>query len=367
MKIVQVCPRYYPDIGGVETHVKEISERLVKRGFEVEVVCTDRPGNRPKEEIINGVKVRRFRSIAPYDAYFFAPQIYFYLRKAKCDVIHAHSYHALPAFFAALAKNDRKFVFTSHYHGRGHTVLRNILHAPYKFFGSRIFKKADRVICVSRYEKELIKENFGLSDEKLVCVPNGINLEEFRIKGSVKNKKTILYVGRLERYKGVQHIIRALPYLDDYKLVIIGKGPYEDELRKLAFSIDVNRRIKWLKDLSREELLEQYKSAGVFVFLSSFEAFGITVAEALASGTLCIVAERGALKEFIDERICFGLRNPENVNELAEKIIEVSKLKQKIGFSDLPKDKIKIRSWDEVVDEHEKRYNELNVGQKINC
>jgi len=367
MKIVQVCPRYYPDIGGVETHVKEISERLVKREFEVEVVCTDPTGKHPKKEIINGVKVRRFRSFAPYDAYFFAPQIYFHLKKAKCDVIHAHNYHALPAFFAALAKNDRKFVFTSHYHGRGHTVLRNILHKPYKFFGSGIFRKADRVICVSRYEKELITGNFDLSDEKLAYVPNGINLEEFGIKGGVKNKKTILYVGRVERYKGVQHIIRAMPHLENYKLVIVGKGPYKDELRKLAFSIDVNSRIEWLKDLSREELLEQYKSAGVFVFLSSFEAFGITVAEALASGTPCIVAEKGALKEFIDEKICFGLRNPENVNELAEKIIEVSKSKLEIDFSDLPKDKIKIRSWDEVVDEYEKNYKELNVEQKINC
>jgi len=339
--------------------VKEMSERLAERGFEVEVVCTDPSGKHPTEVVINGVNVRRFRSVAPYDAYFFAPQIYFYLKKAKCDVIHAHNYHALPAFFAGLAKNDRKFVFTSHYHGRGHTILRNILHKPYKFFGSGIFKKADRVICVSHYEKELIKENFGLSDEKLACVPNGINLEEFGIKGSAKDEKTILYVGRLERYKGVQRIIGALPYLEDYKLVIIGKGPYEGELRRLASGIDVNSRIEWLKDLSREELLEQYKSAGVFVFLSSFEAFGITVAEALASGTPCIVAEKGALKEFVDDRLCFGLRNPENVNELAEKIIEVSK--REIDFSDLPKDKIKIKSWDEVVDEHEKIYEELNV------
>jgi len=355
MKIIQVCPRYYPDIGGVETDVKEMSERLVRKGFEVEVVCTDPSGKHPKEEFINGVEVRRFRSIAPYDAYFFAPQIYFYLKKAKCDLIHAHSYHALPAFFAALAKNGRKLVFTSYYHGRGHTALRNILHKPYKFFGLRIFRNADRVICISLYEKALIKEKFGLSDEKLVHIPNGLNLEEFRIKSNVKDKKTILYVGRLERYKGVQHIIAALPYLEDYGLVIVGKGPYEGELRKLASSINVDGRIKWLKDLPREELLDQYKSAGVFVSLSSFEAFGITVAEALASGTPCIVAETGALKEFIDDRICFGLCYPININELAEKIIAVSK--REIDFLELPKDKIK--SWDEVVVGYENIYEEL--------
>ncbi len=50
MKIAQVCPRYYPDIGGVETHVQEISERLVKRGFEVDVVCTDTTGGLRKRE-----------------------------------------------------------------------------------------------------------------------------------------------------------------------------------------------------------------------------------------------------------------------------------------------------------------------------
>lgn len=357
MRIIQVCPRYYPDIGGVETHVGEISERLVKEGFEVEVVCTDPTGNQQKEGIINGVKVRRFRSIAPGDAYFLAPQIYFYLEKAECDLIHAHNYHALPAFFAALAKKDRKFVFTSHYHGRGHTALRDALHKPYKIIGSRIFRDADTVVCVSLYEKGLIEANFGIREEKLVCVPNGINLEEFKVESSVKNSETILYVGRLERYKGIHHIIRALPYLDGYRLVIVGKGPYEGELRRLALGVGVNERIEWLKDLPREALLGQYKSAGVFVLLSSFEAFGITVVEALASGTPCILAEKGALKEFVDDKTCFGLKNPENVEELAEKIAEVSG--QNINFSDLAKDK--LMSWDEVADEYKKIYGELII------
>ncbi|NQE45999.1 D-inositol-3-phosphate glycosyltransferase [ANME-1 cluster archaeon GoMg2] len=339
MKIIQVSPRYYPDIGGVETHVKEMSERLVRKGFEVEMVTTDPSGKLRNEDVIKGVKVRRFRSVAPNDAYFIAPQIYFYLKKANCDVIHAHNYHALPAFFAALAKNDRKFVFTSHYHGKGHTVLRNILHKPYKFFGSTIFKNADRIICVSLYEKKLIKKNFGCSDEKLLYIPNGINLEEFRIKGSVKNEKAILYVGRLEKYKGVQHIIEALPYLDGYRLVIVGKGPYEGELRKLASSINVDGRIEWLKDLPREELLEQYKSAGVFVSLSSFEAFGITVAEALASETPCIVAKRGALEEFVDNKMCIG------IEPSAENLVRViSQIKRDTTSTKA------IKDWNEVVE-----------------
>lgn len=71
-----------------------------------------------------------------------------------------------------------------------------------------IFRDADRVVCVSLYEKELIKEHFRLSDKKLVHIPNGINLEEFGIGRNVKDRKTILYVGRLERYKGFNTQLR---------------------------------------------------------------------------------------------------------------------------------------------------------------
>jgi len=128
VKIAQICPRYYPDIGGVETHVKEISERLVKRGLDVEVICTDPTGKLHKHETINGVTVTRFRSFAPSEAYYFAPQIYFHLRNHRYGIIHAHSYHALPALFAALAKGGRRLIFTPHYHSEGHTIIRDLLH-----------------------------------------------------------------------------------------------------------------------------------------------------------------------------------------------------------------------------------------------
>ncbi|WP_269851231.1 glycosyltransferase family 4 protein [Methanosarcina horonobensis] len=166
MKIAQICPRYFPDIGGVETHVKEISERLVKAGHDVEVITTDPTGKLNRRETINGVKVIRFRSFAPGNAYYFAPQIYFYLKMHSFDVIHAHSYHALPALFAALGKSERRLVFTPHYHRSGHTAFRNLLHKPYRLFGKVIFSRADSVICVSEYEKKGLLRLISESQEK---------------------------------------------------------------------------------------------------------------------------------------------------------------------------------------------------------
>ncbi|MCR3883216.1 MAG: glycosyltransferase family 4 protein [Methanothrix sp.] len=355
MKILQISPRYHPDIGGVETHVKEISERLAERGFEVEVVSTDPTGRLPENEIINGVAVRRFRSIAPDNAYFFAPQIYLYLKRARCDVIHAHGYHALPAFFAAMAKGDRKFVFTPHYHGRGHTPFRDLLHKPYRLIGSRIFEAADRVVCVSLFERGLLETDFDVPGERIERTTNGINLDEFQCDAGEKDLSKILYVGRLEEYKGVQHIIRALPHLGDRRLVVVGRGPYEGELKRLAEDLGVEERVEWLRDLSREELLDHYRSAGVFVMLSSFEAFGITVAEALASGTPCIVAEGSALEEFVDGKTCVGLSRPIVVDQLVERIGDLSG--EVVGEGDLRRDN--IRSWDEVADQHVKLYERL--------
>jgi glycosyltransferase involved in cell wall biosynthesis len=346
VKIAQVCPRYYPDIGGVETHVREISERLVKLGFEVEIICTDTTGKLPKQEIINGVSVTRFRSFAPGEAYFFAPQIYFYLKDNNYDIIHAHSYHALPALFAMLAKKERRFIFTPHYHREGHTFFRNILHKPFKLIGSKIFENADKVICVSDYEKRKVISDFCIPEGKIEKIPNGLNfaeIENFKLDKKCDGSRTLLYVGRLEKYKSIQHIIEALPYLKDFKLKIIGKGPFEKNLHQLSKDLSVAKRIDWYKDLTREEILQHYASAEVFLMLSRHEAYGITVAEAIASGIPCIVAMGSALEEFVDGKTCVGLSYPINTDRLVSAI-------ESIGSMPAKRNRYKnIMDWNEVT------------------
>jgi 1,2-diacylglycerol 3-alpha-glucosyltransferase len=364
LKIAQICPRYSPDIGGVETHVKEISERLVKAGHDVEVITTDSTGKLNKKETINGVKVIRFRSFAPGNAYYFAPQISTYLKKHNYDVIHAHSYHAFPAFFASLSRNSGKFIFTPHYHRHGHTALRDLLHKPYRLLGKRIFSRADSVICVSEYEKKLVESDFEVA-AKTVKIPNGINLKEFenlKQRGKDSKKKTereklLLYVGRLEEYKGVQYIIQSLPELKGFRLRIIGKGPYEAELRNMANSSGVEGKVEWLKDLSRKELLECYADADIFLMLSSHEAYGITVAEALAAGTPCIVAKGSALEEFVNGKNCIGIENPVSKEKVARalKEIENKEIKKMEIKEDFGVDK-NIMDWNEVSAEIEKQY-----------
>lgn len=355
MKLALTCARYHPQIGGVETHVRELSERLVKKGFEIDVLTTDYTGKLPREDIINEVRVRRFKSMAPGEAYYFSRGLQRYLKENsdRFDIVHAHSYHAFPSLYAAQAKGRNRLVFTPHYHGTGHTLLRALLLRPYKFMGKRIFEKADRIICVSQVERELILSHFDVAERKIVVIPNGVNMKEFvGLERRSKIHKIILSVGRLEKYKGMQYLIESLPKLDgDITLEIVGKGPYKETLIRLVRKLDVEERVRFYQDLPRKELLQKYADADLFVLLSEREAFGISVAEALASKTPCILANTSALSEWVDGESCFGIDVPVEVDTL------ISRIKQVIG-----KSVHRSRLWDceEVAEKTAELYDEIS-------
>ena len=318
--------------------------------MEINVLTTNPSGVLAKEEVINNVNIKRFKSWAPNEAYYFSKDLRSYLKRfsSTFDVVHAHSYHAFPAYYAALSKSTNKLIFTPHYHGTGHTYFRKILHVPYRFLGKRIFEKADKIICVSNYERQLVTKHFRVEEDKILVVPNGFNLEEFKYVRKNTKKRTLLYVGRLEKYKGVHHLIQALPRLDsDIDLEIVGKGPYRDNLLKMASKMGLEQRVKFLHDLSREELLQEYVGASLFTLLSQHEAYGICVGEALASGTPCLVANTSALSEWIDNKNCFGINQPINSDELANSILRI------IGRE--VKD-VKLPDWNEIVDKLAKLY-----------
>jgi len=357
MRILQVCPRYYPDMGGVEEHVRNISERLTKK-YKVSVFTNDPSGKLAKHEVIKGVEVIRSKSWQLNGLYYLSGELKRRLmeKSGDYDIVHAHSYHAFPALYAAHAKNRNKLVFTPHYHGEGHTFFKNLLHIPYKFFGGKIFEKADKIICVSNYERSLIVDHFKIGDEKITVIPNGVDLQEFKsLKKRKTNFRVILYVGRLEKYKGVQYLIRALQKLDNNVILeIVGKGPYKKSLVKLIRKLGVEEKVTFYQDLPRNVLLHKYANANIFVLLSKLEAFGISVAEALTSKIPCIVANTSALKEWIDNENCFGIDYPIDIDELVRLIDEIIERRVKGVVREL--EGKKLWSWEKVVKELEKVY-----------
>lgn len=304
MKILQVSPRYPPRRGGVETHVRALAERFVAEDHDVYVVTADAGPDVASQERRNGVTVQRYRGIAPDGAFHVAPGIARAVRKTDADIVHAHNYHSLPLLFAAIA-TDAPLVVTPHYHGQSANGLRNRLLSLYRPAGRWALRQATAVLAVSEWERNRLVSDFGVEAS---LVPNGIDTERFAEAEPVRTgTPTLLTVGRLAEYKGVQHAIRALAELPEWRLVVAGKGPYRTELDRIAERANVADRVEFRGFVDDVELAELYASATVYVSLSQFEAFGLTVGEALASGTPAVVRSERALTEWGNRSDCVGI------------------------------------------------------------
>lgn len=335
MKILQVSPRYPPHTGGVETHVREISERLVERGYEVTVLTADAGGDVKRRETRNGVEVRRHRGLAPGGTFHVAPGIYRGVRREDADVVHAHNYHSLPMLFAALAVRKEKFVVTPHYHGGSASDLRNVMLDTYRPLGQWALGRADEVIAVSEWERGTLREDFGV---QATVIPNGVDIEQFReAEPEERERPYLLTVGRLEEYKGVQHVIRALPMLPEFDLVVAGDGPYRGTLERVAQDVGVADRVTFEGYVDDERLPGMYAGADVHLSFSEFEAYGITIAEALAAGVPCVVREVGGLREWCKITGVVGIEDVE-----ASTVRAATREAAQLGVSHQP------ASWDHV-------------------
>jgi len=116
-------------------------------------------------------------------------------------------------------------------------------------------------------------------------------------------------------------MIRALSELPEYDLVIAGSGPYREELERYAREESYGDRVDFLGYVSDDRLPRLYTGASVYVTLSEFEAYGMTVAEALAAGTPCVVRKEGALSDWADNPAVEGVdsMSPGSVSEAIDK------------------------------------------------
>jgi len=301
MRIAQVSPRYYPNIGGVEKFVQKISEELVKKGYEVEVLTADAQKLENYPSLLNGVAIKRFPVNGPF---YYSKELYKYLiaQGNKYDVVHVHSFHTLLPLLCAKAKGESQnfnLVLMGHYHGKGRTYFTSLLLKLGRNWFSRFYKQADLILCHTEFEKKLLINHFQLDESIIKIIPSGVAVDEIcAAKPFDREGKILLIVSRLEKYKNIHMAIQAMPYLpEDYHLVIIGDGPYRQHLQNLVITLGIDDRVSLLGRLSNEEVYRWYKTCDLVLNLSDLEAFGLTVIEGLAAGKPVLVNNRTALSE----------------------------------------------------------------------
>lgn len=167
-------------------------------------------------------------------------------------------------------------------------------------------RKAKINIAISESVKKSIIDNYGIKDNKTVVIYNGVDIERFECYPVSDNSSIqIIFVGRLIKEKGVQNILSVLPLLPDdidFHLSIVGDGPYRYSLERIVEEKHIDHRVSFLG--KRDDIPELLRYADIFIHLPEWEeGFGIAVIEAMAAGKICIVSDKGALPEIIDDGI----------------------------------------------------------------
>ena len=340
MNITEITPSFYPDVGGVETVVKETTNRLSSDRIKNVIITCRRSKHIPQYERPNQYQIiYRFDKFAPQNAYHFSMKMIPFLRayaEKNETLYHIHSYHSLTSLNARFL-DSKPYIFSLYYHGGGHSMVTNLFHIPYKKIAKSVLNNAELILAISKTEKKTILNNFPfIEKEKVALLPLGIDKKN--IKNLEKKQSeifTIVYIGRVEEYKGIQYMINAIHKRkkNNVKLVIVGTGSYLQNL------IEIIKR----NDLKKEILLDT-KTVGK-------ETFGITIAEALTANIPCLVPITGALSEFIDNKICMGIKNLNNVDEINEKIDYFLDNEIKPGQY-----KKKINDWDDYYRDLKRNY-----------
>lgn len=353
--------------GGVHKTIIEIAKHLSKKGHKITVLQANTM-DLPAEEIYEGFKIIRVKSVLGNKLYGFHPELFFFIKKnyiyLKPDFIHIHGYHTLfsPELIYLFKKiyPNVPLVFSPHFGVSSHSTFagKHLWSLYNHLIGKKISQAADMIIAASNFEANNLSKFMFSSQNKIIVIPHGVDVIDLSRVDRKRNRINLLYVGYLLEIKGVQYAINSLHELIykgfDAQLTIVGEGPYENNLKMLANKLNINNFINWVGFIPSSNLVSYYKDADILVFTSKSENYGIVVGEALAFGTPVIVTKIPALMEFLDEPGCFGIEYPPESDKLSKLIIYISSTKVKVGpFTN------RISTWNKVANCYENMYKNV--------
>lgn len=305
MKILLTTDTFSPAINGVVVSVKNLYEELTKRGHEVKILTLSYTGFSYKEGDIYYLRSFNVR-IYPGARGTFSYKNRFIneILEWSPDIVHSHTE------FCTLihAKYIRKRLRIPHIHTY-HTMYEDYL--GYVFKGKLISRRramdlikkllgsVDEIITPTKKAKGSLVA-YGI-DKPMSIIPTGIDLSRFKIEyqytektkeikekmGIKKDDKVLIFLGRLGKEKNVDEIIENIKELNsdlNIKMLIVGGGPYMDNLKKLVSELELEGNVIFTGMVSPEEVPLYYSLANIFVTASTSETQGLTYIEALASG-----------------------------------------------------------------------------------
>ncbi len=326
MRILQVYKDYHPVVGGIENHIKMLSEALVQRGHQVTVLATD-PTMRTHVQNIAGVHVIKAGRLATVSSAPISLRLFDWMRRLDADIVHLHFPYPIGELAYLMFGQGHPMVLSYH----SDIVRQKYLLQVYRPFLYRVLARARRILVSSANYIESSTYLRPLKDKCLV-IPHGTDLTRFRTTDSTARRSEeikqqygapiVLFVGLLRYYKGVSCLLEAMKSINA-KLLVAGEGPMGPEWRAQAEQPELDGKVFFLGRVSDAELVALYHACDLFVLpaIHRSESWGAVQVEAMACGKPVVCTELGTGTSVVNQHGETGLVvAPRDTSALAQAI-----------------------------------------------
>lgn len=398
MKNILVLSSTFPRWRGDTTpsFVYELSSRLAGKGRKIVVLAPHAYGS-AKAEKLDGMEIRRFQYFIPaklqkvaYGAgiipnvrgsllaklqvplflmseFFVAKSL---ARKHNPAIVHAH-WMVPQGLIGVILKKIHKSPLIVTVHGSDLFPLKNFL---FRKMQKIILKNCDICTVNSEATKNEITKRFPEFSNKLAIIPMGVDTKIFFKNSGIKNKfkqyknrKIVLFAGRLNEQKGTGYLVKALPIIKskfpNALLLIIGEGEYKRELENLVSSLKLHGHVEFLGAVEHEKIADYCNLADVFVLPSvasriGTEGLGLVLLEAMACGTCVVATPSGGIRCIVKDNENGLLANERDEIDLANKVVKAlsdKKLRDRLAENGRKYAKERY-DWENIANKFDKIY-----------
>lgn len=330
MKIGLICPYSINKHGGVLDVIMHLKAGLKEKGHDVRIITPRPRGIHETDDpdvVFVGVSTD-FRSPSHTTTQVSSngdeDLITEILEREKFDILHFHEPWVPLLSRQILQLSTSVNVATFHANVPETIMSRTVIRAVSPYLKS-VMKYLDVLTAVSPAGAKYAE---GLTDKNITIVPNGIDLYKYQqhdqpIKKS-DDQRIILYVGRLERRKGVKYLIKAFSLFQEKHpnsaLIIAGDGPDREKLELLAEDLGI-KNIEFLGFISEERKMQLLQEADIFCSPAVYgESFGIVLLEAIATGTVCVAGNNSGYMDVMKETGAISIVDPHATEEFSRRL-----------------------------------------------
>lgn len=353
MRIAQVTGFFMPKKYG--SNELFLCRELSKKGHEVTVFTTAKP--RKEYSMLNenyagkstehyeDFTIKRFPSRFTIRDIQIMPELLQSLLNEKFDIIHAHEFFSPSAFYSGLTKVIRQtpLIITQHNDQLPFpSISRYLYYADACTFGRFSLIQAKKIIALTRASRRHLLL-FGAPSNKIEIIPTPIDTNKFvpNEQNALRDKwnltsPIILFVGRFTEIKGIKYLLKAFPRVlkavPDAKLVLVGGGPLEAEVK--AYQEKLHNSIFSLPFVPNDIMPNIYAGCDVVVLPSFYEPFGNVTVEAMACGKPVVGSCIGGMLDTIVDGETGLYVQPGNSDQIANSLIKIltnDKLREELG------------------------------------